>query len=515
MKQKQLVDLLESAMPEIARTGDPEGVLLKTARTNNLSPAQLEKFGHVFNTMKTNYILKQASERGGSFSIVDVPKLVEKYATWKPTKKKAVIEKKAAFDFMKEEKYEELPSFNDWMRTNCDSTGHADYDKTGGVKFEDVSEGDEWTAIRYDDTPYDIMHKSASTHVDEKAMTAAHNVMAVSVENMKQAAYEARVELKEISDDLRRQFTPDNGEWAEAVEDVFHAYGREKAASVIGVIERNFLQEGFVFHPADLSKSAAMLAYRPFAMDRHNVFDKIDAALEYISMYKEASEFLEKEAKKDDDGPKLPDPDPSSSYRNRPLPPSDPDKNKRRKPLPNPDNGNNTPDPDDGPKSKGVATIGSSDETPGQDVTEEVYNSLLAGLKNPLKKKDRGASLLDVFNKEQNIIDKLRGAGPFEAYQGQKKIDDAVDTSARETTIQQLMLSDPIIANADLERVRALYDTIAEASPMFAKNPHLMGPALKEAIQYESVPVQQVKDLLGTQKTQLEIERLKAGLPTK
>lgn len=509
MKQKQLVDLLDSAMPEIAKTGDPEGVLLKTARANNLSPAQLEKFGHVFNTMKTNYILKNASERGGSFSLVNVPKLVENYSTWKPAKKKATIEKSASFDYMKETKYEDLPSFNDWMGLNSDSAGKIDYDKTGGVKFTDESEGETWTAIRYDDTPYDIMHKAASAapKYTKKEIEAAKNVMSVGIENVKQAAYEAREEIRNICDDLRLQFTPDNGEWAESVVDVLHAFGREKAAAAVGTAEKYFLQQGFVFRPADLRKSAATIADRVFAEDRHGVFSKMEDLLGYIEICKEASAFLEKEAKDDDDD----FPDAGKEPRGGgQLPPAG-DKEKKDEKMPSADKGNETSTDDGKPKS--VPYVGDPEDSSAQDAAAEMYKALLDGISE--RRRVSNTSLLDVFRKEQDVVDRLKGTGPLEAYQGQKKIDDAVDTASKETTLQQLMLSDPIIANADQDRVRALYDTISEASPMFAKNPHLMGPALKEAIQYDSIPVQQVKDLLGTQKTQLEIERLKAGLPTK
>ena len=58
-----------------------------------------------------------------------------------------------------------------------------------------------------------------------------------------------------------------------------------------------------------------------------------------------------------------------------------------------------------------------------------------------------------------------------------------------DTTLQQLMLSDDVISEADPAEVRKLFNTLASISPTLATDPGKMGPALKEALQYGSVPV--------------------------
>ena len=81
MKNEQIVTWFEELIPEVKKSGDPKNVFLKFASDKNLSPALLEKFGHVYNTAKTvNYLDKSASDnRGSSFVILDVPDLLETY----------------------------------------------------------------------------------------------------------------------------------------------------------------------------------------------------------------------------------------------------------------------------------------------------------------------------------------------------------------------------------------------------------------------------------------------------
>ena len=86
MNQRETINLLNSIMPDIISSKDPEGTMLKCAEAHNLSPAQLEKLGQTFNTAKTIVGLEKQANRGDSFKIVDVPSLISKYATYSPEK---------------------------------------------------------------------------------------------------------------------------------------------------------------------------------------------------------------------------------------------------------------------------------------------------------------------------------------------------------------------------------------------------------------------------------------------
>jgi hypothetical protein len=89
MNHHRVIQVLNELMPTIKEAGSPQPVMLKYARDNNLSPAQLEKMGQVFNTAKTLTFLDQSPNRGASFGLLDVPGLVEEYSRWEPTEKAA------------------------------------------------------------------------------------------------------------------------------------------------------------------------------------------------------------------------------------------------------------------------------------------------------------------------------------------------------------------------------------------------------------------------------------------
>jgi hypothetical protein len=64
-----------------------------------------------------------------------------------------------------------------------------------------------------------------------------------------------------------------------------------------------------------------------------------------------------------------------------------------------------------------------------------------------------------------------------------------------DTTLQQLMLTDDVISEADPKEVQAIFKTLSDISPSLATDPSKMGPALKEALQYGSVPINILSDV--------------------
>ena len=86
-KQQLIEWLIDDVAPRIQKSGSAHAELLKFANEKNLSPAELEAMGQIFNTAKTIKFLEKSASRGDSFPIVDVPKLVDDYM---------VVEKKAS-----------------------------------------------------------------------------------------------------------------------------------------------------------------------------------------------------------------------------------------------------------------------------------------------------------------------------------------------------------------------------------------------------------------------------------
>jgi hypothetical protein len=79
----------------------------------------------------------------------------------------------------------------------------------------------------------------------------------------------------------------------------------------------------------------------------------------------------------------------------------------------------------------------------------------------------------------------------------QKEVDIAADDVGRVTELQRLLLTDPIIGEADPDSVVSLYNTLAKANPEIVKDKNLLRFALREALQYDAVPLHTYKDLIS------------------
>ena len=88
----------------------------------------------------------------------------------------------------------------------------------------------------------------------------------------------------------------------------------------------------------------------------------------------------------------------------------------------------------------------------------------------------------------------------------QKEIDVAADDVSRVTELQRLLLTDPIIGEADPDTVVNLYNTLSKANPEIVKDKNLLRFALREALQYDAVPLHTYKDLISMGKDRASMQ---------
>lgn len=436
MNQQKALQLLNTIMPDISTSGDPGSVMLKCAKANNLAPAQLEKLAQVFNTMKTNFFMDHQANRGDSFPLVNVPELMSKYATYTPVADAAPT----------------LPA-DTWSTTFKYASGEGpqlptleDAWRAQGFKVQDDSAG--WQEVSTKAPEYDIMHKAAAVPAPKMP---SREELRRAYDNASQARFESSVELRDKMAALAEQFIPDNGAWAEAVEDTMFGLGKE-AAVAVNLVEDYFDNKGYKFKGADLAKRAGA---NVLARDRHNVWKDMKEICELVDMQKEANALMEE--------------------LNAHL-------EKLAFPVPPP--GNTMPDP-------GLPRAGA-----GLRLSSPIGKMLV---ENPLK-----ASLdsLDSPTTRQ-LTEAIVAPSPVTAKEKKWK-DDMMKQTERDVNLSKLLMSDNILREADPTKVKELYDTIADVSPTLASNPLLMGPTLKEALQYDAIPVQMLKDLVSIEKDQLD-----------
>lgn len=437
MNQQQQIKLLNSIMPQIVESKDPEATMLKCATANNLSPAQLEKLGHVFNSMKTLVGLEKQANRGDSFAIVDVPGMVAKYATYDPSRvlssksekvhaKVDKLTKDAAKDpdgwgeLLNVGRMSKAAGANDWMfesekglPTALELMTAAVDDKGRKVEYANTDTDAEWQETN---TPisvsYDVMHKAASSALED---------LAIAEENLRHIVFEAGELTREKCASIYTKVRYNKNNWEEIVEDARDCMGREKSAAALSVVEDYF----DYINARGFAKTASMSCggTRKLARDRHDVVEDLESILEAKSFRKRAEVMLEgfaKEAKGEKGSLGI---------------------------LPSP-----------------------------TELQDDILSVVQPVLPNP--------------HKLQNEFDTRMAVGK------------------RDIALQRLMLQDDIIRAADPATVQDLYNTIADLSPTLAEDPIRMAPVLKEALQYDALPIQQIKDILSVEETARKNKKL-------
>lgn len=462
MTQRQQIQMLNSIMPEIVESKDPEATMLKCAKKNNLSPAQLEKLGHVFNSMKTLVGLEKQANRGDSFSIVDVPEMVSKYTTYDPERvlsdkaeevhsKVNKLTKYASSDpdgwgeclkFMQMSKSasanndwcfekQTLPSCTEWIKKTATRTNEG-----GAVEFNNAEVGDEWLEMDPDGVKADIMHKSAASRL--KLYNSVNNDLEEAEMTLRQVVEDAGVALQEKLASFKLEILGNREAWTTCImdaQDLLSESEFNKAASIV----ETYFEKNNVY---GLEKAANIFrGYSPrLASDTTGLVADLQEIADLQAAKEKALDLLDgfsvKSAAKTSAGTTAALIDALSF-------------NKFHEKL-----------------NKGLEKW--------HEHTKEVRD-------NPL---DYDTSL-------------------------QLDYDNSVDRGLREITLQKLMLTDPIIAEADQATVQDLFNTIADLSPTIARDPIRMAPVLKEALQYDALPMQQIKDLLSVEESAGKVKKFK------
>lgn len=471
MDQQAHIRLLNSIMPEIAETRNPEAVLLKCAKAHNLTPAMLEKLGHVFNTTKTLVGLEKMANRGDSFSIVNVPEMVSKYTTYDPSAPLTVEDKKVHQKVEKLTKYagenaqwreiinsgmQKAAGANDWIFESPKELPdmgallrEAMNDRGGDLVFQNADE-DEWKEIDMGiATPMDVtFDKAASANIERKPMYEVRPIYKEAANALEDAILEGKANIMEKYAALRSYIEWTPSVWTEIAEDAVSVMGKEAAVKAIKDAEE-YMEGCMCRVPAfDIEKMAFFPA---LPRDRHDKVDLLLEADEISKMVKQAeAELAELE-------------ETFEGYTK---------------------------------EVKGLVNIKT--------------NELLEGIQNPNEKSAMFKVLPDMMTGAKNTWDTVGTVSELMGSSSgarQKKIDKAVQTAARDATLQRLMLTDDIIREADPYEVQDIYHAIADLSPSLANNPVLMSTLIKESLQYGALPIQTIKDIANVEKTITDTEK--------
>lgn len=494
MTQQQQISLLTSIMPEINETHDPKGVMLKCAKKHNLSPAQLEKLGHVYNTAKTLVGLEKQAHRGDSFTIVDVPEMVASYTTFDPSKEVAKGSKDVHRTANRLMKYAEAPDGEPGYWTRQFLSISRQQEKSASVKFPSILDDIFEKNKRFhftdeaDGNQYEEIKLPGGANLNTILKSAAASAQYVS-HQMEKAAEEAREAMygasersrdlvREIKEKLIKSGMKDDT-WQEMVYDMDDYFNdRVKSASVCHYIESHLDYDyNCKVRPVDLEKRAGV---RTLARDRHGIFEKVDEIVECSEIFKEAKALYEA----------LKEPLASNEPVTREtvaelaaMMKSGAGASSKKK------------DSDAAAASKrGNEALANSAFDLASRGMNSMSDAILHGTKNRL---DAAQDAVDVANafgvKTERDLRKVK--------------ENATEQARTVAALQQLMLTDPVIAEADPYQVEDIYNTISSLNSTIARDPNLLGPILKESLQYGSIPLQTLKDIVSVDKDRQQADK--------
>jgi hypothetical protein len=419
MDHNEIVAALEDLVPEINRTKNPQSVLIKYANEKNLSPAQLEKMGQVFNIVRTlSFMEKNSSNRGATFPLLDVPKMVAEYTkveTDEPTEKSA--------------------------SSNINITASERFP----INFLRLSKG--WQ------TP------SEEPVIIEKEAAAEPEYSETDINNIEQIAFDYEEKYREKIASI-----VDLVLLGELDFEDFEKSARALYPEIEDVVFDTIAKKLSDYRGVTVKRASAM---KGLATDITGKAGLAKEAYDALEMVRGAHALKKSAAVGQGAGTNT-----NTGTGNNPNqnPPPSPKRN----------------------KSFNLITV--SDYTP--NLSE--------------KSQARAESILDT------IIESTEGAGEAISLIGkakdknkkQKYLDDVMANTHAAANIQRLLITDPVISKADPETVISLAASLGAQNPSMISDINILRTVLREALQYEGVPLHTYKDILRMRTEELTGDKL-------
>jgi hypothetical protein len=537
MNHQAIIEQLSVLAPKLKAAESPEAVLVKYASDRNLSPAQLERIGQVYNIAKTLNFMDKSANRGDSFRVLDTNKMMADFTSFTPKQHKEATNSgdwNNWFDapLSKAASSSNPDDINSWLDTTEKSAKIVEEDGNYTVYSEDGDKrlskpGTKEEAVkRLRQVEYFKKHKKANTVPNLMAMAGDSTYASAETDAVvslpKTAAEQIKNELREESAfrfevETANQIIDDTAEEARKIasellemhrinplpfaameHDAYYCSEDEQGTKAATEFVANFFKsKGWELERHDFNKGMPKLA-----RDRHNILPLFNSLLEKLELHKSASLYMEELEKKSVA---------TETERRR--------RNTNNQGIDFPDSGSSrrrssSDETGDLPKEEkerrtdviDLISSGGNNKNPSnnKDNTKEDMDSAykitqgLASMYNPTTY---------LSQQTQDFVNNVIKAPELSrTNKRQKEIDVAADDVGRVTELQRLLLTDPIIGESDPDTVVSLYNTLAKANPEIVKDKNLLRFALREALQYDAVPLHTYKDLISMGKDRADTQ---------
>lgn len=451
MRQKLITLLTEEVVPAVNRTRDPKGEILKAARANNFLPSQVQALGQLFNTARTLAHFEKAGTseaRGASFPILDVDKLVAEYQTAEPLEKKA----SAPVHWELDDQTNNTDSLPDCFRGIC----------TPALKLE---------------VPVRTQPSAAAM---AKAAAKAQVESAREVAMLEQLQADTSHTITKLARSLWEQVRndPEQNSFDSIEADALGLFG-EKIRPTMDKLASACVHFDTAHRP--IKRAAKATEHAILEDDREAIMNLIDQVDSKFFEYDTCTRILKAAAAPPAPPPTKPQSQQSSGKGQGSSKPSsggaDP------KPLA-PVKPGQPAVKDEGVFSTPGATVGQvgrgiTDST--NDVADNVLGKILVNVPDTLK------SLMP-DNSDQRLV----------------------DTEARDVRhqamLQNLLITDPILSEADPDKVLDIYHTVRTQAPDIAGDINVMRVLLRSAIQHDGMTPFDLKQLIETNSAAQKVE---------
>lgn len=462
MKQQLIEWLINEVGPEIKKSGDAHGELLKFARTKNLSPALTEALGQLYNTAKTLSFMDKNANRGGSFPLVDVPKLVEDYMKLPESESKSAARRDV------------VAELDAWIAPSKPSSPNIFpnlfVEVETGIKIaSEIVAPHQPSSLRADvQRMFNLKHNKAQ--LEQQRFDVIEDNRAIFHKWAKVLRQNPSLSFEQLEADAWMAC----GDEAKPMLDCMaHYMDQTKRASSAGperlVDDRN----GFVGDVERLIENFKKVA-------------TLDAALVGVNAgIKEAAAAAAKDTK--------------VQKRDQKYSPKWTDRG---------------PDSASGKPGKGLGGKLSEPKPAGPGGTEVEPDPFLMPFKRPFFS-DPGKSPFKTY--PDALMSPLKPLRNFMLEQGkgmlterenveQKTVDTTMADTQSAAMLQNLLLTDDVLSEADPERVVAMYQTIRDTSPELANDINVMRVALRSAIQHEGMDPFAVKGFAETENERQKVQ---------
>jgi len=514
MNHQAIIEQLSVLAPQLKTAESPESVLVKYASARNLSPAQLERIGQVYNIAKTLNFMDKSANRGDSFRVLDTQKMMSDFTSFTPKQEKEATNSTDWRDWFdapvsKAASILNPDAIDSWIDETTKVAKIVEEDGKYTVFSEDGSKrlskpGTKEEAVkRLRQVEYFKSHKKANTVPNLLAMAsdAAYSFVEASevaslpktaaekiknelraetasrfeLETAKQITSDAAEEARKIAGELLEMHRVNPLPFAVMEHDAYYCSEDEQGTKLASEFVVSFFKsKGWELERHDFSKGMPKLA-----RDRHNVLPLFNSLLEQLELHKSAAAYVEELEKKSSFT------ETESRRKNKEQDANFYPEEKERRP--------NIVDLISGSK-------GEEDKKNNSNVDfgeAKTIAKSLAGMYAPS----------EYLNKQTKdyISNIIKSPELSKSNKRQKEVDTAAEDVSRVTELQRLLLTDPIIGEADPDTVVSLYNTLAKANPEIVKDKNLLRFALREALQYDAVPLHTYKDLISMGKDRADM----------